>query len=411
LHTPIAARLLSALAQGASAPDLCSLTACEATRTLADWCSVWLVDHDGMELDLVACHHRDPERLVAGQHFAATLTPLLERIIPSSDTAPHPIALASGGGTPSPGLSSPQLEARGTGLASMLAASLDREGSRLGFVALASADPDFAAGEGNQATLSALARELGDALVCSLRLQNSPDRDEYEQQKDEFLAMVAHELRTPLTSIKGYVQILLRRLNRESRPALSERETAMLQTVDHQVNRFTRLVVQLLDFSRIQAGKLEPSTVPFRLGELARTVVAEQQANCTDREISVAEEGDTLVEADHDRIDQVLTNLIINATKATRSGGKIRVKIRRDGDWVVTTVSDNGCGMAEEAKERMFERLYRGPGNSHEGLGLGLYVSKGVVEAHGGRIWFDSKLGKGSNFHFALRSADPGETS
>ncbi|MGI5837688.1 MAG: ATP-binding protein, partial [Chloroflexota bacterium] len=249
--------------------------------------------------------------------------------------------------------------------------------------------------------------ERGSIIGAVALLQDISERKEFEHQKDEFLAMVAHELRTPLTALKGYIQILLRRMTKETAPQFGEREMGMLQVLDRQVNRFSRLVFQLLDFSRIQAGKLELNPSNFSLSNLARTVVAQQQVAAPDRLIRLVEDGDTTVWADQDRVEQVLTNLLSNAIKATKSGSEIIIQLRREQEWVKTSIIDNGVGISEEAKERLFERMYRGPGNSHEGMGLGLFISKGVIDAHEGKIWFESTLGKGSTFHFTLPSSPP----
>lgn len=249
---------------------------------------------------------------------------------------------------------------------------------------------------------SPISDEHGSTVGAVALLQDISDRKEFEHQKDEFLAMVAHELRTPLTALKGYVQILLRRMSKEPEPQFGEREVGMLQIVDRQVNRFSRLIFQLLDFSRIQAGRLELTQTRFAMATLARSVVTQQQVAAPDRRLSLQEDGDTTVEGDQDRVEQVLINLISNAIKATKAGGEIALSVRREGEWVVTSVSDNGTGMPKETRAHLFERLYRGPGNSHEGMGLGLYISKGVIDAHGGKIWFESEPGKGSSFHFTL---------
>lgn len=247
--------------------------------------------------------------------------------------------------------------------------------------------------------------EQGITIGAVALLQDISERKEFEHQKDEFLAMVAHELRTPLTALKGYTQILLRRMTSETAPQFGEREVGMLQVVERQVNRFSRLIFQLLDFSRIQAGRLELNPTHFSLGELARSVVAQQQVAAPDRYFDITEVGDTAVWADQDRLEQVLINLISNAIKATKAGGEIVLQIRRELEWVQVSITDNGVGMPKDAQVHLFERLYRGPGNSHEGMGLGLFISKGVIDAHEGKIWFESEYGKGSSFFFTIPSS------
>lgn len=236
-------------------------------------------------------------------------------------------------------------------------------------------------------------------------LQDISERKEIELLKDQFLAVVAHELKTPLTSLKGYSQMLLRWKQRAPDHPLGEREVIALQALDRQVDRLTRLVSGLLDVSRIQMGRLEMYYSKFDVASLVADVVAQMKMVAADRDWEVVVSGDSLVEADRYRIEQVLTNLIGNALKATGEGGRIEVRVERQDGSVVTCVCDNGTGMPPDVQRHVFERLYRGPGQRTQGLGLGLHISKHIIDTHGGRIWFDSEQGKGTVFCFALAAA------
>ncbi|MHB0870180.1 MAG: sensor histidine kinase [Chloroflexota bacterium] len=247
--------------------------------------------------------------------------------------------------------------------------------------------------------------ESGHTVGSVALLQDISDRKELEIQKDEFLAMVAHELKTPLTAVKGYVQLLMRFARQQPDARLGEREVGMLQVADRQVSRLSQLVFDLLDFSVIRMGRLELRRFKFNLGSLAGDVVAQMQLTAPDRELRVLASADSLVEADPHRVEQLLMNLISNAIKATAPNGKIEVSVRRRGNSVVTAVTDNGVGMSEGVRRRIFDRYYRGPDHRYEGIGLGLFVSKGIVDAHGGEIWVESEAGKGSSFHFSLPAA------
>ncbi len=247
--------------------------------------------------------------------------------------------------------------------------------------------------------------DMGRTVGSVALLQDISDRKELELQKDEFLAMVAHELKTPLTAVKGYVQLLLRLAGQQPDARLGEREVGMLQVADRQVTRLSQLVFDLLDFSIIRMGRLDLRRFRFELGTLAREVVAQLQLTTPDRELRVLAATDSMVEADPNRIEQLLINLLSNAVKATGPEGKIEVCIRRRDNRVVTSVSDNGVGMSEVVQQRVFDRYYRGPAHRHEGIGLGLYVSKGIVDAHGGEIWLESEPGKGTTFYFSLPAA------
>ncbi|MGE5619119.1 MAG: ATP-binding protein [Sphingomonadaceae bacterium] len=246
---------------------------------------------------------------------------------------------------------------------------------------------------------------LGRTVGSVALLQDISDRKELELQKDEFLAMVSHELKTPLTAVKGYVQLLMRFAQEQPRARMGEREIGMLQIADRQVTRLSQLVFDLLDFSVIRMGRLELRRFRIDMGTLAGEIVAQMQSTVPDRELRVLATADSLVDADPHRIEQLLTNLISNAIKATDSKGKIEVSVRRRGGAVVTSVSDNGVGMTESVRRHIFDRYYRGPDHRHEGIGLGLYISKGIVDAHGGEIWVESEPGKGTAFHFSLPAA------
>lgn len=226
-----------------------------------------------------------------------------------------------------------------------------------------------------------------------------------ERQKDEFLSIASHELKTPLTTLKILTQLTHKRLVKVG--ALEAEQTKRMERA---IGRMERLVNDLLDVSRIDSGKLALRRERFDLTELCRQV-AEDQMAAADRPIALDLPDQPLeVEADPDRIGQVLTNLISNALKysADRSGPGIR--LTRQGDIVTTSVYDAGGGIPPEDLRHLFERFYRVPGvqvqsGSGVGLGLGLYISKEIVERHGGRIWVESTVGVGSTFSFTLPAA------
>ncbi|HEX2986926.1 MAG TPA: PAS domain-containing sensor histidine kinase, partial [Chloroflexota bacterium] len=249
--------------------------------------------------------------------------------------------------------------------------------------------------------------EAGKVVGAVALLQDISARKELELQKDEFLAMVAHELKTPLTSVKGYVQLLVRQAQKTPNATFGEKEIGMLQIADRQVTRLGQLVFDLLDCSSIQLGRLVLRLTSFDLGLLAGEVVAQMQAASPERNIAFLNCGETVVRADPQRMEQVLINLIANAVKATEHGGRIDVTVRRDGHRVVVSVRDDGMGIAMDLQQRVFERLFRGPAHKYEGMGLGLYICKGIMDAHGGSIWLESEEGKGSTFYFAIPVLQP----
>jgi signal transduction histidine kinase len=224
---------------------------------------------------------------------------------------------------------------------------------------------------------------------------------------DDFLSIVSHELRTPLTSIQGYSQLLESRL-RSERDGESK-EMAHLRVIRSQVARMRRLVDDLLDVSRIdRRGGVSIETIDFDLADEVREAVARVQRENRDRHIGLVAPDALGVHADRDRIDQVLSNLLENAVKYSPDGGPISVAVERRGGEVEVRVADTGVGIPAEHRENVFERFYQADDDAGRrrfgGLGLGLYISRAIIDAHGGRIWVapHTEAGSGSIFGFRI---------
>jgi two-component system phosphate regulon sensor histidine kinase PhoR len=230
-----------------------------------------------------------------------------------------------------------------------------------------------------------------------------------ERMKTEFVATVSHELRTPLTSIKGFIRTLL-----DDAEGYYDRDTQaeFYQIIDQECDRLVRLINDLLNVSRIEAGRaLELSLKPVDLRTLAARVVTGQQSYTTRHSIvlDVPEDLPAVI-ADEDKIDQMLTNLINNAIKYSPDGGHVWVSARIAGDEVEVSVKDEGVGIPAEHLDKIFARFHRvesGDARRAGGTGIGLYLVKHLVEAHKGRIWADSRVGKGSTFTFAIPLTQP----
>jgi signal transduction histidine kinase len=209
---------------------------------------------------------------------------------------------------------------------------------------------------------------------------------------------VTHDLKTPLTSIKGLAQLMLRR---------QEYSAPSLVTIVSQSNHLERLINDLLDVARMEAGRLDLQLAPVDLGDVARQAVNQAQAT-TSRHMIRAEiiEQPIVHEWDGDRLGQVLQNLLTNAIKYSPDGGEIVVRVEDDPGHREArfAVSDCGIGIPREALPRLFSRFYRVDESltSGDGLGLGLYICRSLVEAHGGRIEVDSASGCGSSFTVRL---------
>jgi signal transduction histidine kinase/putative methionine-R-sulfoxide reductase with GAF domain len=242
----------------------------------------------------------------------------------------------------------------------------------------------------------------GAVAVCS----DISELQRLERQKDEFLSVASHELKTPLTSLKILTQLAHRQLQRTGIGGLEH-----MDRMEHSIIRMERLVNDLLDVSRIESGRLALRLEPLDLVSLCRHVAAEQMA-ASEREIALELPREpTIVRADADRIDQVLANLLSNALKYSPQERPVTLTVRIEAAHVVVAIRDEGSGIPQEALPHLFERFYRVPGvqvqsGSGVGLGLGLYITRELVERHGGQIRAESTPGFGTTLSVMLPLAD-----
>lgn len=225
--------------------------------------------------------------------------------------------------------------------------------------------------------------------------------EEAIRARDDFLSIASHELKTPLTTLTLRLEQLVRRV-RAGQPVDGNHVGLALAQVD----RLTALTNDLLDVSRIASGRLTIRKEPISLAALVREAVANAGVDQGKHAIALDEvREDMVVAGDSDRLQQVLVNLLDNAIKYTPMGGTIRVSLsQRDGEAVLS-VADPGIGIPKEQQGMLFERFFRAqnaPSSSYGGLGLGLHICRDIVERHGGRIWVESDVGRGSIFRVAL---------
>jgi len=223
-----------------------------------------------------------------------------------------------------------------------------------------------------------------------------------ERVREEFVANVSHELRTPLSLIKGYVETLLD--GAKDNPEVC---TKFLQTIARNADRLKLLIEDLLKISELESGRLEMNFQPVALRPAIQKVLDDLQARASAREVTLLNRAaEIVVDADTDRLEQVLGNLVDNAIKYGRQGGCVVVEAKAgEGDEVEISVQDDGPGIPPEALERVFERFYRvDKARSREqgGTGLGLSIVKHIVQSHGGKVWAKSEIGRGATFFFTL---------
>jgi signal transduction histidine kinase len=224
--------------------------------------------------------------------------------------------------------------------------------------------------------------------------------------KDEFIASVSHELRTPLTSIVGYAQLLM------ERDDLSEEALAQLAVISRSSARLQRLVADLLHTAETDEGPMRVTRQPCDLSEIVRAGVqaARPMAESVGTSLDVDVPDELTLLVDPQRIAQVVDNLLTNAIKYTPAGGEIDVSLTVDGDRVELAVADTGVGIDAADRERLFSRFFRArraEEQSIQGVGLGLSITKSIVESHGGRIEVESELGRGSVFRVRLPYDQP----
>ena len=228
---------------------------------------------------------------------------------------------------------------------------------------------------------------------------------ELDKLKSDFVSNVSHELRTPLTAVEVLIDNMLDGIT----GSLNDQQSRYITGIKESADRLARLIDDLLDLSVIEAGKLALHPGPFSLASLMMTVAETLKPMAEEKHIRLQAgdlDANLMAWADRDKVAQVLTNLVSNAIKFTPAGGGVDVSVRSDREeWLQIRISDTGPGIAPEEANKIFDEFYqlRQPGEKKTGgVGLGLAISKKLVEMHGGRIWVESGLGKGSSFSFTL---------
>jgi len=300
-------------------------------------------------------------------------------------------------------------------LASLLILPLRTRREMLGAILIAANDPARAMTDEKLPLAEVLAERaalaIENAKLYTEQVEARRKVEDLSRLKDEFLSIASHELRTPVTSIKGYTQ-LAKTLIRENDLATSEE---YLDIALDQIDRMSRLILELLDVSRIETGRLQIRREPISWSTFVRDVVHRHHTAFSDRHFRVDLEGDErVVNGDRDRLEQVLGNLMENAVKYSPEGSEIMVGVENRDHEVVTSVCDRGIGIPTDELSMVFERFHRGrqvSSTNYGGLGLGLYITKQIVERHGGQIWVESKEGAGTTFYFSLPAEPAAVTS
>jgi signal transduction histidine kinase len=292
---------------------------------------------------------------------------------------------------------------QGLGIRSSIVVPLEVSGVRRGVLLASSAEPDFFQDE-DLRFLNAVARWVG-MVVHRGELLTRVTAEAEEQGRrlaaDELIAVLAHDMRNRVTPVKTRIDMIRRRSRREGR----ERDLRDADAAAEALDRFDRLIADLLDANRLEQGLFAIDPRPIDLAALARETAA--AFSTPESPIVVRAPGEVVVCADPDRIRQVVENLLANAVKHSPPREPVMVEVDATTvgaeRWAVVTVADRGPGIAPEIAARLFRRFVRGPGSS--GLGLGLYLARRIAAVHGGELSVESKPGLGARFRLALPGA------
>jgi signal transduction histidine kinase len=345
---------------------------------LGEVCAIDLLESDGV-LHRAAVRHRDEARDAELQQYAGAVI----------DPVPEPIPRVMDERTPQ--VFTAALEPIATEMRSLMIVPLVSRGQTLGVVLVVAPAGRVFARE-DVALASELARH-GSLAIDNARLYL--ESQQAVQAREEVLAIVSHDLRNPLNAV-----MLAARLMKE------ETRSEELETIELSAQRMRRLIEDLLDVTRLEGGKqlpLEPA--PLEVQPLLQETYELFKTQAATSSIALRyDAGDDVppVYADHHRVAQVLSNLIGNSMKFTPADGRITMRAARKGDHVLFTVSDTGPGIPQKNLNDIFNPYWQAKRTARLGAGLGLPIAKGIVEAHGGRIWAESEPGRGTTFYFTL---------
>ena len=253
---------------------------------------------------------------------------------------------------------------------------------------------------------SAAGRPLGQLL----HMRDITRERQIDEMKNDFISLVSHELRTPLTSILGFSSYLLQ----GKLGSLQDSQRMALESVHRQARRLAAIISDFLDVSRIESGRIEMKKEPVAVATVAERVIEDLRPQANERAIRLelavdTDHGPVVALGDEQRIAQVLTNLLGNSLKFTDKEGLVRVRLQRQGREILCQVIDTGCGIPADELPKVFDRFYQVEKvviRKTGGTGLGLAIVKNIVEAHGGRIWIESEVGRGTQVSFTLPAAE-----
>ncbi len=226
------------------------------------------------------------------------------------------------------------------------------------------------------------------------------DQKKIAEKKDEFISIASHELKTPLTTAKAYVEILGDLIEEEG----NEETSMFLNRTKVSLDKLNLLIAQLLDTTKLQNGKMTMNITEFTFEDLLTETTEFIRASHPNYKITITGTAGTTIQADYERLQQVITNLLSNAGKYAPSSKKIEIHVDNSNDELLLSVRDYGIGIHPNYHHNIFEKFFREAEKTinYPGLGVGLYIAAEIIERHHGRIWVESVVGEGSTFYFTI---------
>lgn len=373
-----------------------------AVPQVADWFGIDILDEKG-NLKQIAVGHKDPTKIKWARE--------MRKKYPPDMNSPRglPYVLKTGKSELYPFITEQMLEMtardkehlkyiKEIGLTSVMIVPLFAEKKPIGAITFVSSETK------RQFTKEdlAIAEEL--AHRASLAIENAKlykSAQDAITLRDDFISVASHELKTPITSVKIFTQVLLKHAELNS----DEKAIKSLNKMDKQVDKLTELVYNLLNIAKIQSGRMEFSKKTFDFDQMVHESVDVLQHMTTKHQLIIVGKTNKTFTGDEDRIGQVLSNLISNAIKYSPQAEKVVITLTAKNDQIGVAVQDYGIGMAKQHLNKIFNRFYRVSGATDKtfpGLGIGLYISDEIIKRHGGKLWAESKPGKGSTFFISL---------
>lgn len=373
-----------------------------AVPKIADWCTIYIVTEAG-GLESLASVHINTEKTKWVQKLNQQYPPDpqakggVSNVVKTQQ--PEYVSEVTDGMLAKSSLNEEHLTLlRKLGMKSYMTVPLVHKGKSLGAITLVRARAD----QNYRAVDLQIAQEL--ANRAALAIANSQlylSAQQAVTSRDEFISIASHEIKTPLTSIKGFVQLIRRRVKAVDAPRVHE----YVDKIESQVSRLTKLITDLLDVTRIESGKLVYSFEELDLVEIVDDVCEVCQAANPSHRIVNEFHAPLWVVGDKERLTQVLMNIITNAIKYSPGEEQVIVSLTESIKQATVSVQDFGTGISEDAQLKIFQRYYRVQANELDtlpSLGLGLYLSAEIIKAHRGEIEVKSELGKGAIFSFTL---------